>query len=150
MNKPKKQRQVKPKTPPAKTKKKSKKKDKFCGLNQSMVLLSSAKKKADLGNAKNTQVTSLQPIQPLEVATGTMTNSRMLQTSLKSIQKNKHAIRLAKKKENVVAEVIAPAISKAKAKRNQKKLNDLSRLVQNRDKSKSKQTPRLKDFLDSL
>lgn len=115
-----------------------------------MVLLSSAKKKADLGNAKNTQVTSLQPIQPLEVATGTMTNSRMLQTSLKSIQKNKHAIRLAKKKENVVAEVIAPAISKAKAKRNQKKLNDLSRLVQNRDKSKSKQTPRLKDFLDSL
>ncbi|ENN71820.1 hypothetical protein D910_10268 [Dendroctonus ponderosae] len=151
MNKPKRQRQVKAKKPPAKTKKKSKKKDRFCGLNQSVVLLSSAKKKPESENAntKNTQETSLHPIQPFEATTGTMTNSRMLQTPLKSIR-NKHAIRLAKKKENVVTEVLLPVISKAKAKQNKKRLNDLSRLVQNRGKSKSKQTPRLKDFLASL
>lgn len=164
MNKPKVLKKPKLAITPAKVKK-TKKKDKFCGLNKSVVILSSTKKKKkgttvdknisdqsnnnlDLNNTNNV-------FNPPETnnfdESVSMANTRGLGDDevVKGTVKRNQTIKMVTKKENVNA-TTSEKVSKVITKLQKKSNNNLVKMLQKVGEHKGKPQSRLKDFLSSL
>lgn len=141
-------------------KKKSKKKDKFCGLNESVVCLSSSSKKKKKAvnsdrikqsfDSTNVFVVSEKSNVNTSVS---MTNPRIFETSgfipLESNTKAKHTIKISKKKEKETKPVW-PGVAKAKEKIQKKNMSNLSNILKKASENKGKSSSKLKNFLASL
>lgn len=140
-------------------KKKSKKKDKFCGLNESVVCLSSSKKTKKAVNSDrikpsldttNVFVVSEKSNMNTSVS---MTNPRIFETSgfipLESNTKAKHTIKISKKKEQETKPVWS-GVAKAKEKIQKKNMSNLSNILKKASENKGKSSSKLKNFLASL
>ncbi|CAG9762140.1 unnamed protein product [Ceutorhynchus assimilis] len=145
MDKPIKKTLAKKKPP---KKKKKLKTDKFCGLNQSIVTSTKAKKpnQLDVSNA------FMAPEQSNLNATVSMTNTRGFGTA--PLKKVKQKIKLSSKKttDEVPKPIILPFVARLNEKlknKNRKSLNNiLQKAVENNNVVKS--TTKLKDFLASI
>ncbi|XP_050295105.1 uncharacterized protein LOC126735196 [Anthonomus grandis grandis] len=142
-----------PQEQPKKKKKKKKKKDKLCGLNESVVFVSSTKapRPKKPTNENSDTVPSMSPSKLNQ--TVSMSNIRALQPagSLKRKgKKQKQNLKVSKKKPALAPKQLQPStsISKAKDRLKQKSLNTLSELLKNGGAEKKQS--KLKQFLDSL
>ncbi|XP_066245123.1 uncharacterized protein [Euwallacea similis] len=159
MNKPQ-PKKTKPKvTPNLVNKKKSKKKDKFCGLNQSVVLLSSTEKEQNQINSLTVPPDATKVFKEAQEKTintsSSMTNTRSFQTSrlLPKVNLRSKAKIIRKKKNENSKEVVKPTLKhvmKANEKTQKKKLNSLSNMLKKVNENTGKPQSKLKAFLDSL
>lgn len=164
MNKPKVPKKPKLAITPAKVKK-SKKKDKFCGLNKSVVILSSTKKKkkcttknntiTDQSNnnldLNNTNKVFVPPETHNFDVSVSMANTRGFADGevVKGAVRRKQTVKMATKKENIdttTSEKIPKVITKLQKKSN----NNLAQMLKKMGEHKGKPQSRLKEFLSSL
>ncbi|XP_066141739.1 uncharacterized protein [Euwallacea fornicatus] len=139
-------------------KKKPKKKDKFCGLNENVVLLSSIKKKQNQINSSAVVPDSTKAFNETQEKTTnvsiSMTNTRSFLTSkLVSKVNSKSKAKITRKKKENSKEVVKPAlknVKKVNEKIQKKKLNSLGNMLKKVTENTGKTQSKLKAFLDSL